>query len=385
MVERLVGTEYKDWLRELKQQIKSTQIKASISVNSQLILLYWDLGKQIKEKQDNSKWGSGLVEQLSKDLRVEFPQIAGFSKVNLFYMVRFYLFYEPITSNFQNVQQLVEISHNSKSSIVQQLVEQLQLNENQHDMINKQIVQLLAFIPWGHHIKIMEKVKSLPEALFYLEQIMENNWSRAVLEYHIETNLHTRQGNATTNFKLTLPEPDSDLANALMKSEYNFDFLQMSKKVKENDIEKAFVQHMSQFLTELGKGFAYMGRQYPIKVGSKEYRLDLLFYHTKLKCYIVIELKVREFDPDFTGKLSFYVTIVDELIKDKTDKPTIGILLCKDKDDVVVDFALKGINKPIGVGKMLYTELTDEVKQALPTLKELQEELINFERDGIRS
>jgi len=175
-----------------------------------------------------------------------------------------------------------------------------------------------------------------------------------------------------------MPEPESDLANEIMKSEYNFEFLQMADKVKEADLEKALIQHMAQFLTELGKGFAYMGRQYPIKVGTKDFKIDLLFYHTKLKCYVVIELKVREFEPDFTGKLVFYTTAVDKLIKDETDKPTIGILLCKDKDDIVVDFALENINSPIGVGKMKYIELSDEVKAVLPSVEELQEEIRNF-------
>jgi predicted nuclease of restriction endonuclease-like (RecB) superfamily len=250
---------------------------------------------------------------------------------------------------------------------------------------NNQTVPSFALIPWWHNVIIIEQVKNIEEAIFYINSTIENNWSRAVLEYQIETNLYKRKGNTKTNFSLTLPEPDGDLANAIVKSEYNFEFLRMSDRAKETDLEIALVNHMAQFLTELGKGFAYMGRQFPIKVGSKEYRLDLLFYHTKLKCYIVIELKAKEFSPEFTGQLGFYVTIVDELIKDSTDKPTIGIMLCKNKEDIIVDFALKSINKPIGVSTLKYSELSDAVKEAIPTINEMQEELLKYERKLLNS
>jgi len=366
----MISSDYKEWLSDLKSQIKRTQIKASISVNSQLIMLYWDLGRQITEKQETTKWGSGFIEQLSRDLRVEFPEMGGLSLTNLKYCKQFYTFYLPLFNENQISQQVVgELQHIKYSDVIKspQVVGEL----------NKTTILL---IPWGHHRLILNKCKDIPQALFYISKTIENTWSRSVLEYQIETNLYKRQGKATTNFKLTMPEPESDLANEIMKSEYNFEFLRMTDKVKEADLEKALIQHMAQFLTELGKGFAYMGRQYPIKVGTKDFKIDLLFYHTKLKCYIVIELKVREFDPDFTGKLVFYTTAVDELIKDANDKATIGILLCKDKDDIVVDYSLKNINSPIGVGKMRYIELSDEIKAVLPSIEELQEEIRNFDR-----
>jgi predicted nuclease of restriction endonuclease-like (RecB) superfamily len=239
----------------------------------------------------------------------------------------------------------------------------------------------LTSIPWGHHVSIIEQVKDRNQSLFYIRKTIENNWSRAVLEYHIETNLYGTQGKAITNFCLTLPEPQSDLANEMMKDPYNFDFLQLSDKVKETDIENALVQHITQFLLELGIGFAYMGRQFPLKVGSKEYRTDLLFYQTRLKSYIIIELKNKEFQPEFVGKLNFYITAVNELIKDELDKPTIGILLCKNKDNYEVEFSLKDINKPIGVSTYHYTELSDDLKAALPPIAALQNELLNFERE----
>ena len=372
MTTKMINSEYKEWLCELKSQIKRTQIKASMSVNSQLIMLYWDLGRQIVEKQEKAKWGSGFIEQLSKDLRAEFPEMTAFSRTNMIYVRKFYQFYKPelILPQDQDL--------NNNSLIGEQVVHQLQPIVNQNvTKFDNDVVKLL-MIPWGHHMLIMKRIETVSEALFYISKTIENSWSRSVLEYQIETNLYKRQGKATTNFKLTMPEPESDLANEIMKSEYNFEFLQMADKVKEADLEKALIQHMAKFLTELGKGFAYMGRQYPIKVGTKDFKIDLLFYHTKLKCYVVIELKVREFEPDFTGKLVFYTTAVDKLIKDETDKPTIGILLCKDKDDIVVDFALENINSPIGVGKMKYIELSDEVKAVLPSVEELQEEIRNF-------
>ncbi|MCL2062768.1 MAG: PDDEXK nuclease domain-containing protein [Candidatus Cloacimonetes bacterium] len=371
-----VDNDYKKWLADLKNKIQHSQIKAAVKVNTELLLLYWDLGCDIVSRQMDSVWGSGFFERLSNDLRKEFPDMKGFSETNLKYCKRFYLFYSQESSN----------RHQLGDEIPHKLGVELHSIENKDVTIRQQVVDEFEKHPifqisWGHHIQIFTKCKSIKEALFYVQKTIENNWSRAVLEYQIETELYKRKEKITTNFKLTLPKPDSDLANEIMKNEYNFEFLSLSDKVRETDLEKALIQHMAQFLTELGKGFAYMGRQYLLKVGSKEFRTDLLFYHTKLKCYIVIELKMREFDPDFTGKLVFYVTTVDKLLRDETDKPTIGILLCKDKDDIVVDYALESLNRPLGVGKFTYTELADEMKAVLPTLEEFQDELMNFENE----
>jgi len=373
-------SEYLNWLRDLKLQIKTGQVKAALSVNSQMIILYWDLGRQIIEKQEASKWGSGFIEQLSKDLMEEFPEISGFSLRNLRFIKQWYLFYSQ--SDMSKVKQVVSLLPESLIPVItEQPVQELQFIENQGDTIVKQLVSQLASVPWGHHIKIIQKTKDIGQALFYISQTIENNWSRTVLEYQIETNLYGRQGKAVTNFKQTLPELQSDLANAIMKDPYNFEFLRLSDKVKETDLEKALVQHMVQFLPELGIGFAYMGRQFPLKVGKKEYRTDLLFYHTRLKCYVIIELKTKEFEPEYVGKLNFYITAINELVKDDTDKATIGMLLCRNKDCYEVEFSLKGVSNPIGVGTFRYTELTDDIKDALPSAEELQNELLNFERE----
>jgi len=248
-------------------------------------------------------------------------------------------------------------------------------------MTSGQLVSKLLLIPWGHNVCIFEKVKDINQTLFYINKTIENNWSRAVLEYQIDTVLYSRQGKAITNFNLTLPAPQSDLANEMMKDPYNFGFLRLSEKVKETDLEKALVQHISQFLPELGIGFAYMGRQFTFKVGDDEYRTDLLFYHTRLKCYVIIELKTRKFEPEFVGKLNFYITAVNELVKDINDKPTLGMLLCKNKNNYAVEFSLKDVNNPIGVSTFHYTELADDMKAALPTTEELQNELLHFERE----
>ena len=372
MNELLNNHDYKNWLIELKSNIKHSQIKAALAVNSQLLQLYWDLGRQITEKQETAKWGSGFIDQLSKDLREDFPKMSGFSAANLRRCRQFFTFYRENSIWAQLVPKL----ENSNS---QQVVDKLQDIENKEVIKVAQVVPQLENqlfqIPWGHHILIMQKIKDVSEAFFYVKETIENSWSRAVLEYQIETNLYARKGKAITNFKNTLPEIESDLANALLKDPYNFDFLTLTEKVKERDLEQQLVANITQFLLELGKGFAYLGRQFSITVGGKEFKTDLLFYHTRLKCYIVIELKVTEFEPEFLGKLNFYLSAVNRLVKAVDDKPSIGILLCKSKNDVVVDFALQDINKPLGVSEYTYTQLPAELREALPTIEQLTEQL----------
>ncbi|MDR0828735.1 MAG: PDDEXK nuclease domain-containing protein [Prevotellaceae bacterium] len=400
-------SEYRDWLKNLKSQIQGSQIKAALSVNSQMIMLYWNLGEQIVEKQEFAKWGSGFIEQLSKDLREEFPNMRGFSFRNLMFIKQWHLFYSQDYSKVKQLVSLLQCPKNQEDKKVKQLVSKLENNNIEISAqfvpkllsaeieqfikmaqpvpqfeIWEQLVSKLSLVPWGHHILIMQKIKDLDQALFYVHKTIENNWSRAVLEYQIETNLYGRQGKAITNFALTLPEPQGDLANAILKESYNFDFLQLSDKVKETELEKALVQHISHFLPELGIGFAYMGRQFLLKIGKKDYRTDLLFYHTKIKAYIVIELKIKEFEPEYAGKLNFYISAINELVRDERDNSTIGILLCKNKDNYEVEFALKDINNPIGVSTFHYTELAETVKSALPSDEELSNALLNFEKEN---
>ena len=352
------SSEYAFWIKNIKSQIKQTQIKAATSVNYHLIMLYWNLGKQITVQQKLSKWGSGFIKQVSNDLKNEFPGVGGFSEYNLRMCRKFYSFYNQ------------EIKDNWEQPVPKLFAD-----------VSVKWEQLVPKIPWGHHILILKKNKTIPKALFYISETIKNNWSRAVLEYQIETDLYSRQGKAISNFEQTLPKEDSDLAQQILKDPYNFDFLTLTQKAKEKDLEEELIEHITNFLLELGKGFAYMGRQYSLKVGEKEYRTDLLFYHTKLKAYIVIELKMKEFEPEFIGKLNFYISAINELVKSGNDKPTIGILLCKSKDNFIVDFSLKDVNKPIGVSEFTYTELPNEIKNALPSDVEFKNQLSKLKNE----
>ncbi len=364
MSKLLKNSDYKNWFVDLKQKIQQSQIKAALAVNSQLILLYWDLGKQIVEKQENAKWGSGFIDQLSKDLKKEFPDMNGFSRSNLFAMKKFYLFYKQKDTI---VQQLVG---QLESEFVQQAVGQMEINEN---------TAICLQIPWSHNLLIIEKLDNKKEVLFYIQHTIKNNWSRAVLLHQIESNLYNRQGKSINNFELTLPKPQSDLAKEIMKSPYNFDFLQMTEKYNENDLEKALTNNITQFLLELGAGFSFVGKQFAIQLGGKDYRIDLLFYHLKLRCFIVIDLKVTDFEPEFAGKLNFYLNVIDDQFKHENDNPTIGMIICKTKNSIEAEYSLKGIDKPIGISEYeLLKILPEKFMGSLPSIEDIEFELKNM-------
>ncbi len=326
------------------------QIKAAVKVNSELLQFYWELGQDIVDKQRNAKWGDGFLKQLSIDLSSEFPDMKGFSLSNLKYIKQWYLFYSQ------------EIGKS------QQAVGQ--------KPIAKQAVSQLVQIPWGHNIAIISKCKNLDEALFYIQKTIQNNWSRSVLTHHIESDLFKREGKAITNFKATLPEPQSDLARETLKDPYNFDFLTLTEKHNEKELENALINHVTKFLLELGAGFSYIGQQYKLEVSGDEFFIDLLFYHVKLHCYVVVELKAVKFKPEFAGKLNFYVSAVDGILKSEQDNTSIGILICKSKNDTVVEYALKDVHKPIGVSEYIITKnLPDEFKSSLPSIEDIEAEL----------
>jgi len=350
------------WMRSIKERIQQIQIKAALSVNKELIALYWDLGKQIAQKQEESEWGSGFFNRISRELKLEFPDLKGFSPDNLRYTKLFYLFYRELTISEQVVRELED----APEVILEQLVPKNKESE---------IIDKLASIPWGHNIVILKKIKNQQEALFYVYETAQNNWSRSVLQLQIENNLFARQGKSVNNFSATLPKPQSDLANQILKDPYNFNFLTLERDVKELDVEKQLVKNISNFLLELGKGFAYMGRQFALNINDKEYRLDLLFYHVRLKCYVVIELKTVDLEPEYVGKLNFYLSAIDSLVKSPDDSPTIGMLLCKTKDNLEVEFSLRDVNKPIGVSEFSFTELPLQIQNAMPTIEELESEL----------
>jgi predicted nuclease of restriction endonuclease-like (RecB) superfamily len=323
--------DYEDFLRDLKERIRTAQVRASLAVNRELVMLYWQIGRDILSRQQQQGWGAKVIEQLAKDLQQEFPDMKGFSSRNLKYMRAFAEAYP-----------------------------------------NEQIVQqAVAQIPWGHNVRILDKVKSTQERLWYVQSTFEYGWSRNVLEHQIETQLYDRQGKATTNFDRTLPQPQSDLARQLLKDPYNFDFLSLGKEAQERDLEKALVDRMRDFLLELGLGFAFVGSQYHLEVGEQDFYIDLLFYHLKLRCYVVIDLKMTGFQPEHSGKMNFYIAVVDDLLRHPDDLPTIGIILCKSKDKTIVEYALEGMQQPIGVS----TYQLESLKQNLPTIEQLETEL----------
>lgn len=313
--------QYIIWILDLKQKIQQSQIKAAIQVNSALIEMYWDLGKEITERNFENSYGSGFFSQLSKDLRSEFPEIKGFSESNLKYCKRFYLFYNQ---DDENRQQLVD------------------------DLSNQ-----IFFVPWGHHVTLITKCKDPKEAHFYIKKTIENGWSRAVLLNMISGKLIDTQGKAITNFSKTLPDYESDLIRETLKDPYIFDFINVTESYKERELENALVENISKFLMELGSGFAFVGKQVEISVGNQSFFIDLLFYHIKLKRYVVIELKTGHFEPEFAGKLNFYVTAVDKQMRDENDNATVGMIICKDKNKIIAEYSLTDLHKPLGISLLM--------------------------------
>lgn len=361
--------QYHELLKEIKLRICSTQAKAALAINTSLIQLYWTLGKTISDNQAIFEGRNNYVEQLAKDLQSEFPDMKGFSKRNFFYCRRFYIFYSEIS-----VQQLAALNEQKHQTKSLQQVAALETEISVQQVAG--LPYLLLIVPWGHHMLLLDKVKSADEAFFYLEQIIENNWSRNILTIQIEQNLYARQGKAITNFTNTLPEQQALMAAQILKDPYNFGFLTLEPQTQELEIEKQLTTHITKFLLELGKGFAFIGRQYPLEVGDKEYRLDLLFYHIHLHCFVVIDLKTGEFEPEFAGKMNFYLSVVDDLLKTSHDQSSIGIILCKSKNKLEVEYALRGMTKPIGVSEFTVTRmLPDDLVKNLPTVEEFENEL----------
>jgi len=327
---------YEDFLRDLKQRIRSAQVGAALAVNRELVLLYWRIGRGILDRQNEAGWGAKVIERLAADLHTEFPVMKGFSRTNLLYMRAFAEAWP-------------------EESFVQQVVGQ---------------------IPWGHNLRILDLVKTPLEREWYAHQTIANGWSRNVLVHQIESGLHKRQGSALTNFERTLPAPQSELTQQIIKDPYNFDFLTLGSEAQERDLERGLLAHLQKFLLELGVGFAFVGRQYPIEVGGEDFRLDLLFYHLKLRAYVVLDLKMDSFKPEYAGKMNFYLSAVDDLVKHPDDQRSIGIILCKSRNAVVAEYALRDTTKPIGISEYRVTaSLPAPLKGNLPTIEELEAEM----------
>ncbi|MEL6353631.1 MAG: PDDEXK nuclease domain-containing protein [Cyanobacteria bacterium J06627_28] len=336
----LSSSTYQSFLSDLKKRIQTAQSKAVRSVNRELVLLYWQIGSDILQRQETAGWGSKVIGKLSEDLRQAFPDMKGFSPRNLKYMRTF--------------------------------------AESWPDQ--KFVQEVLAQIPWYHNITLLEKIKDHERLIWYVQKTVENGWSRNVLVHQIESRLWERQGKAVSNFAETLPSPQSDLAQQTLKDPYVFDFLTLTDDYNERELENGLVEHVTQFLLELGAGFAYVGRQVLLQVGDQDFFVDLLFYHTHLHCYVVIELKVGDFKPEYAGKLNFYLKAVDELMRKSGDAQTIGLLLCKKRDRLVAEWALSDVNKPIGISEYEITrDLPEEIKGSLPSIEEIEAELMKGE------
>lgn len=353
---------YRDWLASVKNRIHAARMNVALSANRELIALYYELGAQISERESTAQWGTGFIDAFSKDLKASFPDVGGFSAKNLRYCRAFFRFYcDP--------------------AIWQQAV--AKLTTEPWAGVDAELVQRLERIPWGHHIQIFSKCSGLVEAGFYIGQTIEQGWSRDVLALQLKSRLFDRVGKAVTNFSRTLPVPQSDLAQQTLKDPYTFDFMSMTAPYNERDVERKLMQHMTQFLLELGKGFAFIGRQYHLEIADNDYYIDLLFYHVTLKCYVVVELKNRKFIPEYAGKLNFYLSAVDSLLKRDDDNPTIGLLLCRDKNNIEVEFALRDVNKPMGVSEYNLVEtLPDNLKGSLPTVEEIERDLQALSIEG---
>ncbi|MFZ0761289.1 MAG: PDDEXK nuclease domain-containing protein [Candidatus Sulfotelmatobacter sp.] len=327
---------YDRFLQDLKERIRSAQIRAALTVNRELILLYWSIGHDILVRQKKEGWGAKIIDRLSDDLSQAFPEMRGFRARNLKYMRAFAEAYPD-------------------QKFVQQVVAQL---------------------PWGHQVRILDALKDANQREWYIRQAIQNGWSRNVLVHQIEGKLFDRQGHALTNFDRTLPAPQSELAQQLIKDPYNFDFLTLGPEVLERDLERSLIEHVRDFILELGKGFAFVGSQYRLEIGDQDYFLDLLFYHLRLRCYVAIDLKIEEFKPEFAGKMNFYLSAMDDLLRQSNDQPSLGLILCKERNRLIVEYALRDMSKPMGVAAYRLTQaLPERLKAELPTSEDLAAEL----------
>jgi len=360
----MVPKEYQELLARLKDKIRRAQATAVYTVQYQMLATYWEIGHSIRSQEKKTGWGAKIVDRLARDLKIEFPEMTGFSPRNLRYMREFskaypdFLILQPPAAKLSPITSSTNIGHITAATV------------------EDPILKIIASVPWTHHTIILDKAKTLKIRLFYLQKAIEQGWSKNVLKLQIDGQLYERQGNAITNFKSTLAPAKSDLAQETFKSSYLLDFLGIGIEMKERDIEMALVGHINKYLLELGRGFAYMGNQYKITVEKEEFFLDLLFFNTQLNCYVVFELKIGDFKPEFAGKLNFYINTIDSQLKSKKHNKTIGVLLCQTPNRTEIRYALEGIKKPIAVSDYkLSKALPKELKGEMPTIAELEEEM----------
>ena len=377
-----VDQEYVQWIAELKVRYRSAQSKAAVRVNAEQLMFNWELGRDLVLKKAEQRWGSGVVEQVSLDLQAAFPESKGFSTTNLWYMKQWYTFYSGAS------EKLAQLGRELPQKKLQQLGGEFQVVENENNIklhqaggeIGIAFPSVFAYVPWRHHVEIVAKSKSIEEALFYILKTIEGNWSRDTLVNCIKADLYHTQGGAITNFSEQLPSPQSQLAQAITKDTYDFGFVSLAEGYKEEALETELETQLTRFLLELGTGFAYLGRQKQIVVAGKTRKLDMLFFHIPLNCYVVVELKTVPFEPEFAGKLNFYVSAVDDLIKTEAQNPTIGLLICSNKDETEVRYAFRGVQTPIGVASYDNVQIK-KIEEQLPSVEELKKRIRLLEEE----
>ena len=365
-----MDAEYIDWIQELKRRYQAAQIKAAVKVNSEQLLFNWQLGRDLVIRRAEEKWGKGVVEQVSLDMQAAFPGVKGFSARNLWFMKQWYSFY---ASNSENKVLLEELTGhiNIGSQKLKQLASEIQDEKLKQVDSEFAFPVAFAYVPWMHHVLIMQKCKSIKEALFYIQKTITEGWSRNTLDNCIRADYYHAVGGALTNFSERLPAPQGDLAQELLKENYDLGFITLPQKYDETALEDAIEQRMTRFLLELGEGWAFVGRQKELVIAGKTRKIDLLFYHIYLRCYVVLELKVKAFEPEFAGKLNFYVNAVDQFIRRESDNQTIGLLICKDMDRTEVQLAFQGITTPMGVATYDNVRIR-EIQEQLPTPEQIK-------------
>ena len=359
--------EYGIWLQSLKSSYRKSQIKAAVKVNAEKLRWNWNVGRDLVMRKAEEHWGSGVVERLSLDLRNDFPDEKGFGADNLWLMKRWYLFY---SQKLDQVGQILQIIYNQADTKLEQVV---QVSKTDMDEAKEGMAfpELFALIPWGHHIEIIKRCKTGQEALFYIREIIKNGWSRNILTHYIQANLYAKQGKAISTFSDFLPEAQAKLAQDMSRDNYDFGFVTVPEGYDEHNLEDELCKQMTRFLLELGSGFAFVGRQKELVVGDTSRRIDLLFYFIPLSCYIVLELKVVPFQPEFAGKINFYISAVDELLKSDKDNPTIGLLICSDMNETEVRYAFRGVSTPIGVATYSNVQIK-QIQNMLPSIEDLK-------------
>lgn len=378
-----IDKEYIQWIYEVKQRFRNAQIKAAVKVNSEQLLFNWCLGRDLVIKRAEEKWGKGVVEQVSLDLRAEFPETKGFSTTNLWYMKKWYQFYAG-TIDESKLQQCVGETVKNNFFKLDQIGKAVQEEKLQQSVGEMAFPPAFSYVPWGHHILIITKCKTVEESLFYIKRTIDESLSRNALDDYIRADLYHVSGAAVTNFSDMLPKIQGHFAGEILKGNYDLGFVSLPRGYDENALEDAIERRMTRFLLELGDGWAFVGRQKEIIISGKTRKIDLLFYHIYLRCYVVLELKVKPFNPEFAGKLNFYVNAVNSLIKRESDNPTIGLLICKDLDQTEVQFAFQGITTPMGVATYDNVKIK-EIQEHFPTAEQIRQQIAIAEEEYKRS